>query len=241
MSDVSKPGSLYRFGMDLWGTKGKGMLISGGCDQFGAVDFPEHTFSEISKLKEDTGLLVNLHCGLVDEETVAKISRSGVDKVSFDLVYDDDTIHEVLGLERSKEDYLRTITRLKDQGVIVVPHILAGLDKGRISWEFEAVKVLASMEIDEMVLIILIPTKGTPFESIQPPAKENILELAVYMRTLIKGRILLGCMRPKGMVDLEKEVLDVGFDGIVLPSKSTMIWMKEKGWKIHNLNICCCM
>jgi uncharacterized radical SAM superfamily protein len=241
MVDVSKPGSLYKFGIDLWSREGKGMLISGGCDPKGAVDFPDHTFHEIKKLKEDTGLLINLHCGLVDEETAIKISGSGIDKVSFDLVYDDQTIHGVLGLKRTKEDFLETISRLRSNGIAVAPHILAGLNKGRISWEYEAVKVLSQMKVNEVVMIVLIPTKGTEFETIQGPSLEEIIELGTYMREQLEGRIILGCMRPKGMVELEKRSLEIGFDGIVIPGRSTLKWIEEQGWEIRFEDVCCCM
>ena len=241
MTDVSQPGALLKFGTDLWGKNGKGMLISGGCDPDGAVDFPEHTFSEIKKLKDITGLLINLHCGLVNEDTAVKISRSGVDKVSFDLVYDDETIHDVLRLERTKEDYVDTINTLIANGITVTPHILAGLNQGRLSWEFDAVDILSTMDVDEVVLIILIPTKGTEFENIRQPDLEDLLELAGSMTALLGSRVILGCMRPKGMVELEKKVMEIGFDGIVLPSRSTVKWMKEQDWDIRFENVCCCM
>ena len=241
MADVSLPGALLDFGRELSNRGGRGLLISGGCDQTGAVDFPDHTFDEIKELKEKTGLLINLHCGLVDEETAIKISGSGVDKVSFDLVYDDDTIHEVLGLDRTRKDYLETMIRLEKHGIAVVPHILAGLYRGQLSWEFEAVEILSTMNVDEVVLIILIPTKGTSFENVPVPGTEKILELAKAMRGSLKKRIVLGCMRPKGILELEKKVLEIGFDGIVLPGRSTIKWMLDQGWHLEQENICCCM
>lgn len=241
MADVSQPGALYEFGIELWNRSGRGILVSGGCDPYGAVDFPDHTFNEIKELKNETGLLINLHCGLVNEETAVKISRSEVDKVSFDLVYDDETIKEVLGIDRKKEDFLETISRLMENDVKVVPHILAGLNKGKISWEYDAVKALSTMAIDEVVMIILIPTKGTRFEAVLQPPQEDIMELAGSMRDLLKCRIILGCMRPKGMSDLEKRILDIGFDGIVLPGRSTLKWIIEQDWKIRSEDVCCCM
>jgi uncharacterized radical SAM superfamily protein len=241
MSDVSGPGSLLDVGFDLWNKKGRGLLVSGGCDKNGVVAFPDHTFEEVRRIKETTGLLINLHCGLVDDDMARRISGSGVDKVSFDLVYDDETIHDVLRLNRSKEDYLDTIRRLKENGVPVVPHILAGLNRGRISWEFEAVKRLSAMDVEEVILIILIPTKGTEFEDVPIPDLSEILELANSMRELLECRLVLGCMRPKGMMELERKVLEIGFDGIVLPSRSTLNWLKDKGVEIEYDDVCCCM
>ncbi|MBN1538518.1 MAG: radical SAM protein [Candidatus Thermoplasmatota archaeon] len=241
MRDISPKGSLYKFGIDLWERNGSGILISGGCDPFGAVDFPPYTFEEIRKLKEETGLLINLHSGLVGERVASSISTSGVDKVSFDLVYDDKTIRNVLHLDRKKGDFIDTLTMLREKGVDVAPHILAGLDRGVISWEHEAVEMLSKMDVDTVVLIILIPTKGTRFQGSSPPPPDDILDLAARMRSSLKGRLVLGCMRPKGYSEIEVKLLGLGFDGIVLPGRSTLRWMASEGHIIERKSICCCM
>jgi len=241
MTDVSSKGSLEEFGSELWRKGGQGMLVSGGCDQFGAVDFPLHIFEEIKELKERTGLLINLHCGLVTDQIADRISEARIDKVSFDLVYDDNTIRDVLRLDKNKEDYIGTIQRLRDRGIEVVPHILAGLSKGRISWEYEAIHVLAGMDLQEVVLIVLIPTKGTEFQDVEPPRLEELLRLAKEMRRTLKGKLVLGCMRPKGLAALEVEVLKAGFDGVVLPRRTTVEWIASAGFEVEEKGICCCM
>ncbi|MGA1792393.1 MAG: radical SAM protein [Thermoplasmatota archaeon] len=241
MKDVSGKGALLEFGLDLWKKGGKGILVSGGCDQFGAVDFPSYTFKEIKDLKERTGLLINLHCGLINEDVAGRISWAGVDKVSFDFVYDDTTINEVLRLDKGKEEYLATVDILMKQGVEVVPHILAGLKRGEISWEFDAVKVLSGLGSVEVVLIVLIPTIGTDFQDVEPPSLQDLLHLARYMREKLGGRLVLGCMRPKDLADLEVEVLKAGFDGIVLPRRSTLEWITSMGYEVEEKGICCCM
>ncbi|MGA1872260.1 MAG: radical SAM protein [Thermoplasmatota archaeon] len=240
MKDVSTKGELLDLALSLWKGGGKGMLVSGGCDPFGAVDFPAHTFDEIRMIKERTDLVINLHCGLIDDRTADLIASSGADRVSFDLVYDDDTIREVLKLRRTKEDYLNTMKKLKGRGVEVVPHILAGLNRGRVSWEFDAIQRVSEMEVGEAVLIILIPTKGTEFHHIDPPPGKDILRLAGKMRDVIKGRLVLGCMRPKSDPGIEVEVLRAGFDGIVLPRRSTVSWLIAEGYQIERMDTCCC-
>lgn len=232
---------MYKLGTELWGKHGKGLLVSGGCGPSGAVAIPPHIFDEIRLLKEETGLLINLHCGLVGEKTASSISRSGVDKVSFDLVYDDETIQSVLHLDRRKEHFLDTMMMLIEKGVDVVPHILAGLNRGRISWEHDAIDVLTGMDIDTVVLLILIPTRGTPFEAYDPPPVNDIMDLAIRMRRDLKGRLVLGCMRPKRSSDLEIKLIKAGFDGVVLPGKATLRWLVSQGHTIDEKGVCCCI
>lgn len=127
------------------------------------------------------------------------------------------------------------------KGVDVVPHILAGLDRGKISWEYEAVDVLSKMNVDTVVLLILIPTKGTPFHRSPPPPSSDILDLAARMRSVLKGRLVLGCMRPKGYSGIEIKLLKLGFDGIVLPGRSTLRWMDSECHIVERKSVCCSM
>jgi lipoyl synthase len=240
MIDISRPGSLIDLGYRLEKRGGKGVLISGGCDGNGAVMFPDHTFEEIKELKDSTDLLVNMHVGLIGETTAEKVADAGVDRVSFDLVLHDDTIRNVLHLSNDSSAYLRTLDLLERYDLNVVPHILAGLDHGRISWEYDAVMELSSRSYDKVVLIVIIPTKGTGMENVVPPDTGDVLSLAGSMRRSLASVLALGCMRPKGMVDLELGILDIGFEGIVLPSKRTRRYAREKGWKVLDHDICCC-
>jgi uncharacterized radical SAM superfamily protein len=59
------------------------------------------------------------------------------------------------------------------------------------------------------------------------------------MRESISGDIVLGCMRPKGMPDLEIEILRRGFNGIVLPSRKTLGNIEREGWMTTRHDNCC--
>lgn len=241
MVDVSKKGSLLQFGISHAEAGGKGFLLSGGCDSNGAVPFPAHIFQELSEIKDTTDLTINMHVGLLDDKTARRISSSQVDNVSFDLVLDDETISEVLHIDRPSGDYVKTLDLLDGYGIPVSPHILAGLNFGTISWEFDAVKELSRRHYENVILIILIPTKGTGMHTVEPPENGMVLALAREMRRALDGRLVLGCMRPKGSIEIEMGLLDSGFDGIVLPSRRTLGYIDEKGWEIQKHNKCCCM
>ncbi|MFW3145752.1 MAG: hypothetical protein ACMUIE_02950 [Thermoplasmatota archaeon] len=240
MVDVSKNGSLLDFGMALYQKGGKGMLISGGCDTSGAVAFRHGTFEEIRELKERTSLKINIHTGLVDESTTKMIKRSGVDKVSFDLIYHDQSIENIFHLKRSREDFVKTLSMMSESGISVSPHILAGLHEGKVTWEYEAVDVLSGQSFEEVVLIVFVPTKGTKMEKVGTPDSDSVIDLGRYMRRKLGSRLLLGCMRPKGSSDIEIGLIEAGFDGIVLPSKRAVSHIIAKGWEIREKRVCCC-
>ena len=239
MMDVEGDQSLYGFGMSLWKKGGVGMLVSGGCTPEGAVPIDRGILDQVRRLKDETGLLINMHTGLVGKETASLIASSGVDAISFDVLGDDSTIREVLKLQKQVEDYTRSYETLLDSGLNVVPHILAGFHFGKERGEKRAIDIVSGFEPDRAVLITLIPTKGTGMEDVQPMDRSELLSIARYMRDKIEGDLILGCMRPKGMSDMESEILKIGFNGIVLPSRKTLGNIKKEGWKTTSHDNCC--
>ncbi len=239
MVDVSEGQSLYEFGLTLWNKAGIGILVSGGCGPGGALPINDNILDQISRLKSETGLKINMHTGLVGRKTAESIAASGVDAISYDILGDDSTIKEVLKLDKKVEDYIRSYQALEDAGLHVVPHILAGFNYGKERGERRAIGIAASFEPKRVVLIILIPTPGTPMENVRPLDKVTVLSLAEYMRGSLKGNLVLGCMRPKGSHGIEFGVLEKGFNGIVLPSKRTMTRISESGWETKRYEHCC--
>ena len=76
-------------------------LISGGCDTDGCIDFD---FDLLEDMKKE-GKKINIHSGLVDEETAKKIGRVA-DCVSFDFIIDDKVLKDIYHLEKTGEDYI---------------------------------------------------------------------------------------------------------------------------------------
>ena len=239
MVDVSMKGGLFKFGSDLWDRGGRGILVSGGCDTDGRVPFSKDILKQISDLKRNTGLMINVHAGLVDRKEAVAIHGSGVDVVSFDIIGDDSTIKDVLHIDRKVVDYVSSYEALVDAGLEVTPHILGGIHFGVIKGEMRAIEICSTFKHRSTVLIILIPTPGTPMGSVDPLSMEDTLLIGRYMRERISGKIYLGCMRPKGMVEVETSLLDIGLDGIVLPSKRTLEHIRKKGWETVEYDHCC--
>jgi uncharacterized radical SAM superfamily protein len=239
MTDVSKPGTLYGFAIDLWNKGGEGLLISGGCDRSGTLLLEDHHMEEIRRIKEETGLVINMHTGLIGKEKADELGKSGIDVVSLDVIGRRDIIKKVLHLDAGPDDYRRTYGMLRDAGIRVVPHILAGLDYGGESGEIEAVDLIGEFDPPTAVLIILIPTSGTPMENMPVPSYSGIFEIARHMRSKLASKLVLGCMRPRSYEGLETDLLDMGFTGIVSPSRNTVKAIKRKGWVMEEHRVCC--
>ncbi len=213
-------------------------LVSGGCDQFGAVQFNEGM--EFIKEARQRSKKINMHVGLIAQEQIAKIV-SLVDCVSFDFVVDDETIKEVYGLKRTASDYIETYKSLR-AAVKVVPHICIGLKGGEIQGEYEALKVLKELGLDELVFIIFIPTPGTRYADRTPLALEKVVEVLAKARIEFPDiPIHLGCMRPTGKLRAEIDYYGVqcGVNKIVNPTRYGIKKAEDLGLDIKYGRECC--
>lgn len=226
-----EPLKLYEFCLELEKEGIKGCLISGGFDSFGKVPLP---YDVLSDVKEKTNLILNVHTGLVEKEDVLKIEKGGIDCVSFGFVWDDEITSKVFGLNKTKENYLKSLKLLKRHDINVVPHLCIGLNFGKVQKEFEALMILKELGFKKVVLIIFKSRKGTAMEDVQLDISKA-LEVLKFSRENFK-EVILGCMRPRTR---ELEEFALCFDGIVAPSKRLRRRALELSLDIEEKYLCC--
>ncbi len=242
MIPATKPEDLIEVAEALAQRGAKGFLLSGGSDASGRVrvaDFAE----AIAEIKETTDLLVNAHVGLCRRSDLARLVRAGVDAFSTDVYGDDETIHEVLGIGAKPDDYFSVIHHLKDLGAPrVAPHICIGIREGRLVGEIGAIRKIRGFEPDALILISLMPTKGTAYEGVPVPSKDALISVARQARELMPDtKIMMGCMRSKLDRSSEVEMIEAGIDGIVLPASTSVESLRKKGYAIKKRSTCCAM
>jgi hypothetical protein len=183
---------------------------------------------------------LNFHVGLVDEMEAAALNGLA-DVVSFDVVGDEKTIRNVLHLDRTVDDYRRSLAALR-RHVKVVPHVLAGLHAGQMLGERRAVDIAAGEGCTELVVIALIPTKGTEFASVTPPEPAAVAELLAYARVQMPtAKLGLGCMRPAGTYRalLDPLAVRAGCQTIVQPARAAVAEAIRLGLSISESSECC--
>jgi uncharacterized radical SAM superfamily protein len=241
MPDVSTPEKLRGFCVRHDEGGGVGLLISGGSTVEGRV--PLRPFlPTITWVKENTGLVVNLHTGMLDAAEAEEIASTGADIVSVDVVGSGETLREVYGLRTSVDEYNATLTNLVDAGVPhVAPHICVGLHYGRVLGEHRAVEIAASIDPEVMVFLGLIPTEGTPMAEVPPPPLEEIIGLISEAKRLSpRADISLGCMRSRDYkLELDWAAIEAGADRVALASRSTEQRALDAGYKVLRLDGCC--
>ena len=240
MPDVSSPRLLKEYCVKHEENNGVGLLISGGSTRNGRVPL-EPFLDTIRWVKDNTGLIINLHTGMLNKIEAEAIAATGIDIVSVDLVGNQETLKRVYGLDADIEEYDNTLQNLVDGGANVAPHICAGLDFGEIKGEHRALELASTVNPETVVLISLIPTADTRMADVEAPSVDSIVELVEEAVRVCKGsEISLGCMRSREYkTELEWRAIEAGATRIALASRSTEKRAVEAGYDVLKLDGCC--
>lgn len=212
----------------------KGALLSGGCDIQGRL--PWKMFLPV--LKEfKTSLFLSAHSGLnVDVETAKGMKDSGIRQALIDVTVDADAIRGVYHLNEP-EVVARTIDNLYNYGPQVVPHIIAGINKGKIMGEFKALELLSGYGAALVIIVVLMPLNR---EYSSPPLEE-VLEVFREAKRRFKS-VGLGCARPRGKYRymLEERLIEEGLVDRMAVWSDRALAKAEAGRHAINYHYTCC-
>ena len=241
MADVSTPEKLKEFCVGLEARGGAGLLVSGGSTLEGRV--PLRPFlPALGWVKENTGLIVNLHTGMLDMVEAEEIAATGVDIASVDVVGSDETLKEVYGLEASVKDYGDTLRYLEEAGVpTVAPHVCVGLHFGELRGEYRSLDIIGRIDPEVIVFLGLIPTLGTEMEGVSPPETDDVINLIeAAVERFPASAVSLGCMRSRqDKEEMERRAIEAGASRVAVASRSTLEWAKEQGYTVKVIDGCC--
>ena len=243
MKSITQPKKLVAFCHQLEQNHGKGCLISGGCTTEGQLPLKPF-LPAFAEIKRSTNLILNVHTGLLTSSEAQALGKTGIDCASIDVVGDNGTLHQVYGLiNQSTQDYARTLEALKNSRIPVAPHICVGLHHGRLLGELAALQLISStIQPASIVIIALMPTKGTRMESVSPPSNLDIARVCALTRLIFpRCKISLGCMRPRGMArhQMEKLAVRAGINRLVLPTNTTVEYLKRNLYTTQVEEACC--
>ncbi len=218
-----------------------GCLISGGCLPDGSMPL-KNFLNAILFIKREYDFTIAIHTGIIGSNVANELRDSGVDAVLIDIIGSDDTIREIYGLNMTVKDYDLSLKALHDSKIPYVPHIITGLHYGELKGEFNALKIIAKYKPSALVIIALIPLKGTSMDGVNPPIPEDIAKVLATARLMLPNTpIALGCMRPTGnhRINTDALAIDAGVNAIAFPEEATIELAKSRGLTVKFSPLCC--
>ncbi len=241
MNPALSPNELFELCSRLKLDGAIGCLISGGCSADGSV--PLNGFVDaIEKIKRELRLTLFVHTGIVKFETAVALKKAGVDAVLIDVIGSAETIKKTLNLNVEPRHYADSLRALEEARLNFVPHVIVGLNDGRLDGELDALKMISEVRPSALVIIAFMPIHGTAMEKTPHAKPEDIARITLAARLMFpKTPLIIGCMRPKGLARSETDVLALkaGADAIAFPSEEAVKYAGSRGWKTSFSSYCC--
>lgn len=241
MISVKAGENLFELAKRLQAGGTDGILVSGGSTRTGGVPLLFH-LDQIARIREELGMRVVVHSGVVAPPIAEGLARVGVDGVMLDVIGADETIRDVYHLDLTTGDFDRSLALLADVGLRIIPHVVLGMHYGRFLGEHRALEMIARYPVSTLIIVILVPLVGTPMEHIPPPPVEECTAFFAEAReALPTTRINLGCGRPMGpiKVELDTAAIDHGLNGIAYPAEGIINYAVERGLQPELYEYCC--
>jgi uncharacterized radical SAM superfamily protein len=241
MAHAPAPDDLLRLGRAAAARGDHGMLVTGGCDPAGRL--PWKSFLPVmERLRSETDLIITVHAGQTDPETARALKAAGVHQALVDVMGDDATAREVYHLAEGTASIRRTMESLADAELEIVPHILFGIHYGREVGEENALEMLKDYPLRKYVVVVLMPTPGTPMGHVQPPRPEQVAAFIAKCRLELPDLAAsLGCARPRGRYRRRLDLLAVkaGVNAIAIPADPALAEAGERGLEVMFHETCC--
>ena len=241
MIQAGDPEILYKKSISLWKRGALGILYTGGADLNGRINWAPF-LSTIERIRDETGMFISVHSGLLDESTAKQLKKAGVSQALVDVVGDEDTFERVFHLSNGMNRLIKTLGAIRDADIDLAPHIVAGVDYGSIKGEYTALEIVSKFDPQCLVIVVLFPFSETPMASILPPRSYEIIDLFITGRSIMPSvPQSLGCEHPRNHdgVLLEKLAVACGVNRIAVHTEHAEAKARDMGLTVRYQKTCC--
>ena len=241
MYPAVSPEEMFELCVKLKGGGAQGCLVSGGCLPDGSV--PLNLFVPVlGRIRRELGLTIFVHTGILNLETALFIKNAGIDAALIDVIGSEETIRKTLNLKVTPKDYADSLKALDESGLNFVPHVIVGLNEGKLEGELEALQMISRVKPSALVIIAFMPIHGTAMAKTLPSKPVDIAKVVSVARLMFpETPLILGCMRPKGALRSKSDILalKVGVDAVAFPSEEAVKYAESKGFTASFSSYCC--
>ena len=235
------PEKLFELGLKFKKNGAKGCLISGGCLPDGSVPLDDFV-PVLRRFKRELGLTVFVHTGIIKQETAFALKEAGINAALIDIIGSAEILRKIYNFKVTIQDYANSLKVLQEAKLNIVPHVIVGLNDGKLDSELQALQMILKIKPSALVIIAFMPIHGTAMAKTTPPKPADISKVTALARQMFpETPLILGCMRPKGRSRGETDVLALkaGVDAIAFPSEEVVEYVKNKGYNIAFSSYCC--
>lgn len=216
-----------------------GCLLTGGFQNDGTLPWDDF-IPAIRTIKEATNLFISVHSGIINIQTARKLKSARVNQALFEVIGDEETLKNVYHATFGLKSIESSLEALKSAGIPTVPHIVVGLDHGKIKGEYKAIEIIKRYHPEALVIVSFMPLSGTPMEESLPPSPQDIATVIATARIEIPTvPISLGCARERGNAEIDVLAVDCGVNRIAIPSEKAIERAQEYGLRITWEKSCC--
>jgi len=241
MIPATTPRRLWEVCLEVSKRGGKGVLVSGGSTPRGNTPLARYV-PVIKRVKEELGLDVVVHTGIVYPEVARALREARIDGAMIDVIGDSESMRSVYHLDLAPSVFDQSMFLLEANGIPIVPHIVVGLHYGEIRGEKNAITMIARHRSESVVVVAFMPLEGTPMQSVAPPRPMDIARVLLACRLGMPDRsIILGCARPQGKHReiTDRLAIDAGVSGIAYPTEDAHDYALQRGLRVALSDECC--
>jgi uncharacterized radical SAM superfamily protein len=241
MHPALSPQELFDLCTKLKQEGAQGCLVSGGCLPDGSIPL-DGFMGTLSKIKRELGLTVFVHTGIINFDTAVSLKQAGVDAALIDVIGSNKTIKKIYNLQSAPKNYTDSLTALDKAELPFIPHVIVGLNEGKLDGELEALKMISHVKPSALVIIAFMPLHGTDMAKIPPPKPVDIAKVTAIARLMFpRTPLILGCMRPKGTARATTDVLALkaGVDAVAFPSEDAIEYVQKEHFPFSFSSFCC--
>ena len=241
MHPAISPKELFDLCTKLKEDGSQGCLVSGGCLPDGSVPL-DGFMSVLGKIRRELGLTLFVHTGIINFETAFSLKKAGIDAALIDVIGSAETIKKIYNLKVSPRDYAESLNALDKAELAFVPHVIVGLNEGRLDGELDALKMISQVKPSALVIIAFMPIHDTDMAKTPPPKPVDIAKVTAIARLMFpRTPLILGCMRPKGSArgTIDVLALKAGVDAVAFPSEDAIEYLQNRHFRFSFSSFCC--
>jgi biotin synthase len=167
------------------------------------------------RIRHETRLNLDCSLGILSDEQASALKEAGVERYNHNLETAPSFFKQIC-TTHSFSDRLKTIKRLKNNGLSICSGGIIGLGETPLQW-LELVFILRELDVDCIPINILNPRPGTPLENMISPPPLEVIKLIAITRLIVPNvEIKLAGGRELNLKDFQATAFLAGVTGMIV-------------------------